>query len=72
MHLTIRSFTLALLLLLSATSEAAILRVGAGCAYATPQLAFAAVNHGDTVRIRSGNYLGVDNIAGPFIIHHAY
>lgn len=71
MHLTIRSFTLALLLLLSATSEAAILRVGAGCAYATPQLAFAAVNHGDTVRIRSGNYLGISNIAGPFIINHA-
>ncbi|MBK6434426.1 MAG: hypothetical protein IPF83_00205 [Rhodanobacteraceae bacterium] len=29
------------------------------------------MNHGDTVRIRSGNYLGISNIAGPFIIHHA-
>lgn len=58
------------LLLLPALSPAAVLRVGAGCSYATPQLAFAAAAHGDTVRIRSGNYLGVDNIYGPFIINH--
>jgi predicted outer membrane repeat protein len=58
------------LLLLPALSPAAVLRVGTGCSYATPQLAFAAAAHGDIVRIRSGNYLGVDNLSGPFIINH--
>ncbi|PIV32833.1 MAG: hypothetical protein COS34_11130 [Lysobacterales bacterium CG02_land_8_20_14_3_00_62_12] len=39
-------------------ATAAILRVGPGCTYATPQLAFAAANNADTVRIRSGNFPG--------------
>ncbi len=49
-------------LLGSAVVDAAILRAGSSCTYATPQLAFAAANNNDTVRVRSGNY------PGPFVI----
>lgn len=54
---------LAVLSCASSSVAAAILRVGAGCTYTTPQAAFtAAAGSGDTVRIRSGNY------PGPFVI----
>ncbi|MGE4073120.1 MAG: right-handed parallel beta-helix repeat-containing protein [Lysobacterales bacterium] len=62
MHTRARTLTLMLALLGSAQVEAAILRAGSTCTYATPQLAFAAANNNDTVRVRSGNY------PGPFVI----
>lgn len=68
-HLAASSLA-ALLLALPDLSQAAVLRVGTGCAFATPQSAFAAAAHGDIVRIRSGNYLGIDNAQGPFVINH--
>jgi hypothetical protein len=59
------TLTLVVLLFGWTSAAAAILSVGSGCTYATPQLAFAAANNGDTLRIRSGNY------AGPFVITKA-
>jgi predicted outer membrane repeat protein len=65
MHTLARTLTLLLALLGSAVVDAAILRAGSTCTYATPQLAFAAANNNDTVRVRSGNY------PGPFVIAKA-
>ena len=65
MHTLACTLTLLLALLGSAVVDAAILRAGSTCTYATPQLAFAAANNNDTVRVRSGNY------PGPFVITKA-
>jgi predicted outer membrane repeat protein len=51
-----------LLIAVAGSASAATLRVGSGCTYATPQLAFDAASSGDIVLIRSGNY------PGPFTI----
>ena len=61
----------ALMLALPGLSQAAILRVGTGCTYTTPQAAFAAAAHGDTIRIRTGNYLGNGTVLVPFVINRA-
>lgn len=64
---THRSFRLLLPLLIALPTlgNAAILRVGTGCTYATPQAALAVAVNGDTLRIRSGAY------PGPLDIHKA-